>query len=73
MVSWTRSSASVVLLVFFAIGRREALIVGAAVLLTLAVLLAKIGIEIPVVSGREFLVLLIAQILLIFGCTMRGL
>jgi hypothetical protein len=44
-----------------------------SVLLTLAVLLAKVGIEIPVVSGREFLVLLIAQILLIFGCTLRGL
>jgi hypothetical protein len=44
-----------------------------SVMLTVTVLLAKIGIQIPVVSGREFLVLLIAQILLILGCTMRGL
>ena len=43
-----------------------------SVLLTLAVLLAKIGLEIPVLSGREFLGLLIAQILLVLGCTMRG-
>ena len=43
-----------------------------SVLLTLAVLLAKIGVSVPLVSGYEFLVLLIAQILLILGCTVRG-
>jgi hypothetical protein len=43
-----------------------------SVLLTLAVLLAKIGVPVPLVSGYEFLVLLLAQILLILGCTMRG-
>ena len=43
-----------------------------SVLLTLAVLLAKIGVSVPLVSGYEFLVLLVAQILLILGCTVRG-
>ena len=43
-----------------------------SVLLTLAVLLAKIGVSVPLVSGYEFLVLMIAQILLILGCTVRG-
>jgi hypothetical protein len=42
-----------------------------SVLLTLAVLLAKIGVPVPLVGGYEFLVLLLAQILLILGCTMR--
>jgi hypothetical protein len=45
---------------------------GLSVLLTLAVLLAKIGVPVPLVSGYEFFVLLLAQILLILGCTMRG-
>jgi hypothetical protein len=43
-----------------------------SVLLTLAVLLAKIGVSVPLVSGYEFLVLLVAQILLVLGCTVRG-
>jgi hypothetical protein len=43
-----------------------------SILLTLAVLLAKIGIAVPLVSGYEFFVLLVAQFLLILGCTMRG-
>jgi hypothetical protein len=43
-----------------------------SVLLTLAVVLAKIGVPVPVVSGYEFFVLLVAQVLLILGCTMRG-
>jgi hypothetical protein len=43
-----------------------------SVLLTLAVLLSKIGVAVPLVSGYEFLVLLLAQVLLILGCTTRG-
>jgi hypothetical protein len=42
-----------------------------SVLLTVAVLLAKVGVEVPLVSGYEFVVLLLAQILLILGCTLR--
>jgi hypothetical protein len=42
-----------------------------SVLLTMAVLLAKVGVEVPLVSGYEFIVLLLAQILLILGCTLR--
>jgi hypothetical protein len=45
---------------------------GVSVLLTLAVLFSKVGVAVPLVSGYEFLVLLVAQILLILGCTMRG-
>ena len=43
-----------------------------SILLTLAVLVAKIGVAVPLVSGYEFLVLLVAQILLVLGCTVRG-
>jgi hypothetical protein len=45
---------------------------GVSVLLTLAVLVSKVGVAVPLVSGYEFLVLLVAQILLILGCTIRG-
>jgi hypothetical protein len=45
---------------------------GVSVLLTLAVLVSKVGVAVPLVSGYEFLVLLVAQILLILGCTKRG-
>jgi hypothetical protein len=45
---------------------------GVSVLLTLAVLASKVGVAVPLVSGYEFLVLLVAQILLILGCTKRG-
>jgi hypothetical protein len=43
-----------------------------SILLTLAVLVAKIGVAVPLVSGYEFLVLLVAQVLLVLGCTVRG-
>lgn len=42
-----------------------------SVLLTLGVLLSTIGVAVPLIRGHEFWALLVAQILLILGCTIR--
>ena len=43
-------------------------------ILTVTVLIIKFfGAEIPFVTGNEFFVLLLAQVILVFGCIMRGL
>ena len=45
-----------------------------SVILTVTVLIIKFfGAEIPFVTGNEFFVLLLAQVILVFGCIMRGL
>jgi len=45
-----------------------------SVILTVTVLIIKFfGAEIPLVTGNEFWALLLAQIILILGCIMRGL
>jgi len=45
-----------------------------SVILTVTVLIIKFfGAEIPLITGNEFWALLLAQIILIFGCIMRGL
>jgi hypothetical protein len=45
-----------------------------SVVLTVAVLIVKFfGAEIPLLQGHEFWALLLAQIVLVLGCIMRGL
>jgi hypothetical protein len=45
-----------------------------SIVLTVTVLIMKFfGAEIPFFVGNEFWVLLVAQVILIFGCIMRGL
>ena len=45
-----------------------------SVILTVTVLIIKFfGAEIPFVTGNEFFALLLAQVILVFGCIMRGL
>ena len=45
-----------------------------SVILTVTVLIIKFfGAEIPVVTGNEFWALLLAQVILVLGCIMRGL
>jgi hypothetical protein len=45
-----------------------------SVILTVLVLVTySFGAVIPYISGNEFWVLLVAQVVLIFGCIMRGL
>jgi hypothetical protein len=45
-----------------------------SVILTVVVLITKFfGANIPLLSGNEFWVLLAAQVILVFGCIMRGL
>ena len=45
-----------------------------SVILTFTVLIIKFfGAQIPLITGNEFFALLLAQIILIFGCIMRGL
>ena len=45
-----------------------------SVILTVTVLIIKFfGAEVPFVTGNEFFVLLLAQVILVFGCIMRGL
>lgn len=45
-----------------------------SVVLTVVVLIMKFfGAEIPFLIGNEFWALLLAQVILIFGCIMRGL
>jgi hypothetical protein len=45
-----------------------------SVILTVTVLIIKFfGAEIPFVTGNEFFVLLLAQVILVLGCIMRGL
>lgn len=45
-----------------------------SVILTVTVLIIKFfGAEIPFVTGNEFWALLAAQVILVFGCIMRGL
>ena len=45
-----------------------------SVILTFTVLIIKFfGAEIPFITGNEFFALLLAQIILILGCIMRGL
>ncbi|HWK38698.1 MAG TPA: hypothetical protein VNR88_07260 [Hyphomicrobium sp.] len=45
-----------------------------SVILTVTVLIIKFfGAEIPLITGNEFWALLLAQIILILGCIMRGL
>lgn len=45
-----------------------------AVILTVLALVTKFfGADIPYITGQEFWVLLVAQIVLVFGCIMRGL
>jgi len=45
-----------------------------SIVLTVAVLIVKFfGAEIPVLQGNEFWALLLAQIVLVLGCIMRGL
>jgi hypothetical protein len=45
-----------------------------SVVLTVTVLITKFfGAEIPFLVGNEFWVLLAAQVILVFGCIMRGL
>lgn len=45
-----------------------------AIVLTVAVLIVKFfDAQIPFLTGNEFWALLLAQIVLIFGCIMRGL
>lgn len=45
-----------------------------SVILTVTVLIIKFfGADIPLITGNEFWALLAAQIILIFGCIMRGL
>jgi len=45
-----------------------------SVILTVTVLIIKFfGAEIPLITGNEFWALLLAQIILVLGCIMRGL
>ena len=45
-----------------------------SIILTVTVLIMKFfGAQIPLLMGNEFWVLLVAQLILIFGCIMRGL
>lgn len=44
-----------------------------SLVLTLLVIAAKLGADIPLLAGHEFAALLAAQVILILGCTMRGL
>jgi len=45
-----------------------------SIVLTVVVLIVKFfGAEIPVLQGHEFWALLLAQIVLVLGCIMRGL
>ncbi|WP_195930489.1 hypothetical protein [Hyphomicrobium album] len=45
-----------------------------SVILTVTVLIIKFfGAEIPFVTGNEFFALLLAQVILVLGCIMRGL
>jgi hypothetical protein len=45
-----------------------------SVILTVTVLIIKFfGAEIPIVTGNEFWALLLAQVILVLGCIMRGL
>ena len=45
-----------------------------SVILTVTVLIIKFfGASIPLITGNEFYALLAAQIILVFGCIMRGL
>jgi hypothetical protein len=45
-----------------------------SVILTVTVLIIKFfGAEIPVITGNEFWALLLAQVILVLGCIMRGL
>lgn len=45
-----------------------------SVVLTVVVLITKFfGADIPLLTGNEFWVLLAAQVILVFGCIMRGL
>jgi hypothetical protein len=45
-----------------------------SVILTVVVLITRFfGAEIPMLTGNEFWVLLLAQVILVFGCIMRGL
>jgi hypothetical protein len=45
-----------------------------SVILTVTVLIIKFfGAEIPFVTGNEFFALLLAQVILMLGCIMRGL
>jgi hypothetical protein len=45
-----------------------------SVILTFTVLIIKFfGAQIPFITGNEFFVLLLAQVILVFGCIMRGL
>lgn len=45
-----------------------------SVVLTVVVLITKFfGAEIPMLTGNEFWVLLLAQVILVLGCIMRGL
>jgi hypothetical protein len=45
-----------------------------SVILTVVVLIMKVfGAQIPFFNGNEFWVLLAAQVILVLGCTMRGL
>ena len=45
-----------------------------SVILTVTVLIMKVfGAQIPFLNGNEFWALLVAQVILVLGCTMRGL
>ncbi len=45
-----------------------------SVILTVTVLIIKFfGAEVPFVTGNEFFALLLAQVILVLGCIMRGL
>jgi hypothetical protein len=45
-----------------------------SVVLTVVVLITRFfGAEIPMLTGNEFWVLLLAQVILVLGCIMRGL
>lgn len=45
-----------------------------SVILTVTVLIIKFfGADIPLITGNEFWALLAAQLILVFGCIMRGL
>jgi heme/copper-type cytochrome/quinol oxidase subunit 4 len=45
-----------------------------SVILTVVVLITRFfGAEIPMLTGNEFWVLLLAQVILVLGCIMRGL
>ncbi|MEZ5842530.1 MAG: hypothetical protein R3D27_02195 [Hyphomicrobiaceae bacterium] len=43
-----------------------------ALLLSVAAVLSKAGVTVPVIGGQEFLVLLAGHVLLVLGCIMRG-